>query len=105
MVVAVSPRGEFAIMDGHAPLLAALARGPIRIHADGGTLIFACDRGALRANGDRVSLLVESGVPLEEIDLSDVEAELTRLGETDDAANVDEKERLTLLRTVKERYG
>ena len=105
MVVAQSPRGEFAIMDGHAPLLAVLDRGPIRIHADGETRIFACHRGTLRTTGDRVSLLVESAVPVEEIDLSEIEARIRQFGETDDVADVEEKDHLALLRTVKERYG
>jgi F-type H+-transporting ATPase subunit epsilon len=105
MVVAESPRGEFAIMDGHAPLLAVLDRGPIRIHTGGETRIFACRGGTLRTTGDRVTLLVQSGVPLEEIDPSELEAKLTRLEETDGAANVEEKEYLSFLRAVKERYG
>jgi F-type H+-transporting ATPase subunit epsilon len=105
MVVAQSPHGEFAIMDGHAPLLAVLARGPIRIHTASETRVFACRRGTLRTTGDRISLLVESAVPVEEIDLSDVEARVSQLGEGDDLANIEEKEHLALLRTVKERYG
>ncbi len=104
MVVARSPRGEFAIMGGHAPLLAVLDRGPVRIHTADGTRVFACRRGTLRTTGDRVSLLVESAVPVEEIDLAGIEARMTRLGEGDDVANVEEKEHLALLRTVKERY-
>ncbi len=105
MVVAQSPRGEFAIMDGHAPLLAVLDRGPIRVHTDGETRVFACRRGTLRTTGDRVSLLVESAVPVEEIDLSAVHARIAQLAENDDVANAKEKEHLALLRTVKERYG
>ena len=105
MVVAQSPHGEFAIMDGHAPLLAVLDRGPVRIHTDGETRIFACRHGTLRTTGDRVRLLVESAVPVEEIDLSDVEAQMTQLAENDARAHVEEKEHLALLRTVKERYG
>ena len=105
MVVARSPRGEFAIMDGHAPLLAVLARGPIRVHTDGETRVFACRRGTLRTTGDRVSLLVESAVPVEEIDLSAVQARIAQLAEKDDVANAEEREHLTLLRAVRERYG
>ena len=105
MVVAQSPRGEFAIMDGHAPLLAVLARGLVRIHTANETRVFACRRGTLRTTGDRISLLVESAVPVEEIDLSDVEARVSQLGEGDDVADVEEKKHLALLRTVKERYG
>ena len=105
MVVARSPRGEFAIMDGHAPLLAVLDRGPIRVHTAGETRVFACRRGTLRTTGDRVSLLVESAVPVEEIDLSAVQARITQLAENDDVADAEEREHLTLLRAVKERYG
>ena len=105
MVVAQSPRGEFAIMDGHAPLLAVLDRGPVRIHAEGGTRVFACRRGTLRTTGDRVSLLVESATPLEEIDLSTVESRMTRLSEGDEDIDTEEQEHLALLRAVKERYG
>ena len=105
MVVAQSPRGEFAILDGHAPLLAVLDGGPVRIHTADETRVFACRRGTLRTTGDRVSLLVESAVPVEEIDLSDIEARASKLGEGDDVADVEEKEHLALLRTVKERYG
>jgi len=105
MVVTRSPRGEFAIMDGHAPLLAVLDAGPIRIHADGDTRVFASRGGTLRTVGDRVSLLVESAVPVEEIDLSDVQARLSRLADRDDAADVEEREYLDLLRTVKEAHG
>jgi F-type H+-transporting ATPase subunit epsilon len=105
MVVAQSPRGEFAIMDGHAPLLAVLGKGSIRIHTADGTRIFACRRGTLSTTGDRISLLVESAIPVEEIDLSAVEARVSQLGEGDGAADVEEKEHLAFLRTVKERYG
>jgi F-type H+-transporting ATPase subunit epsilon len=105
MVVASSSRGEFAIMSGHAPLLAVLARGPIRIHTDGKTRIFACRGGTLRTSGDRVSLLVESAVPLEELDLSELETRLALLGESEDAKDLQEKEYLSFLRTIEERYG
>jgi len=105
MVVAQSPRGEFAILDGHAPLLAVLDRGPVRIHTAGATRVFACQRGTLRTTGDRVSLLVESAVPVEEINLSDIEARVSKLGQGGDVADAEEKEHLALLRTVKERYG
>lgn len=105
MVVAQSDRGEFAIMDGHAPLLAVLGRGPVRIHAGDEMKVFACRRGTLRTSGDRVSLLVESAVPVEEIDLSEVDARMTRLAGSEDTSAVDEVEHLTLLREVKERYG
>jgi len=66
--------------------------------------VFACRRGTLRTSGDRLTLLVESAVPVEEIDLSEVEARRKRLAEADDA-DPDEQAHLALLRAVKERYG
>lgn len=105
MVVAQSPHGEFAIMDGHAPLLAVVARGPIRIHTDTETRIFACRSGTLRMAGGRVVLLVESAVPIEEIELSQVRAQMIQLEESSDPARSDEKGHLALLENVKERYG
>ena len=105
MVVARSPDGEFAIMDGHAPLLAVLDRGPTRIHTDSETRIFACRSGTLRTTGDSISLLVESAVPIEEIDLPEIQGQMMQLAESDDRAHVEEKEHLALLRTIKEQYG
>ncbi len=101
MVLAQSPRGEFAIMEGHAPLLAVLDSGPVRVHTVDGTKVFACRRGTLRTTGNRTTLLVESAVPVEEIDLSEVEARQKRLTEAD----LDEQAHLALLRSIKERYG
>ena len=104
MVVARSPRGEFAIMNGHAPLLAVLDRGPVRIHTKDGVRVFACHPGTLRVSADRAALLVESAVPLEEIELSDVEARLAGLGEGG-AADTERREHLALLHATRERYG
>ncbi len=103
-VVAQSPRGEFAIMDGHAPLLAVLGSGPIRIHTEGGLRVYACRRGTLRVAGDQVRVLVESAVPAEEIDLIAVEAELDRLGD-EAGTSPHAQDQLAMLRAVKERFG
>ena len=35
IIVARSPDGEFAVMDRHAPLLAALGPSPLRIKTEG----------------------------------------------------------------------
>ena len=105
MVVAKSERGEFAIMDGHASLLAVLDRGPVRIHTSDQTRVFACPRGTLRTSGDRISLLVESAVPVEEIDLSEIASRMAQLAEVEGGSAGDEAEHLALLREVKERYG
>lgn len=105
MVVATSPRGEFAVMDGHAALLAVIEHGPVRIHAQGGTSVFACRSGTLRTDGDRVSLLVDAAVPIDEIDPAVVDGQLAALADRDDAQAVEERKHLEMLRTLKERYG
>lgn len=91
MVVARSPRGEFAVMAGHAPLLSALESGPLRVKSNDGERVFACFGGALRVSASAdVEVLVQDAVPLEEIDLSD---------------SAQPEQRLLVLRSTLERYG
>jgi len=102
MIVARSVRGEFAVMDGHAPLLAALDDAPLRIKTGEEETVLACCGGTLRVGGDgAVDVLVEDAAPLEEIDLAEVDRRLSSLGKGDDR----ERRRLSLLKRVKERYG
>jgi F-type H+-transporting ATPase subunit epsilon len=51
MVVARSPEGEFAIMRGHIPFLAALVPGSVRVHTDSGREVFFVPGGVLEASG------------------------------------------------------
>jgi len=105
MVVARSPRGEFAIMEDHAPLLAVLDPGAVRIHTAEATQVYACQRGTLRTIGGRITLLVESAIPVDEIDLSDLDRRIASLAETEGPSRDDERDRLTRLRAIEERYG
>lgn len=95
MVVARGTQGEFAVMDDHAPLLAALRGGPLRIKTTDTDHVFACFGGTLRVAEDRsVTVLVD-----EAIALSDIDAALEESSEGDIDAR-----REVLLR-VKETYG
>jgi len=69
-VTARSPRGEFAVLPHHAPLLAELAAGPVRIQTASGERRFACFGGTLAVEGDRIVILGSEIVPREEIDLA-----------------------------------
>jgi len=69
-VTARSPRGEFAVLPHHAPLLAELAAGPVRIQTASGERQFACFGGTLAVEGDRIVILGSEIVPREEIDLA-----------------------------------
>jgi len=68
MVVARSERGEFAVMEGHAPLLSALRSGPLRVQTAESEQVFACFGGTLRVTESAdVAVLVEDAVPVDEI--------------------------------------
>ena len=69
MVVAHSPAGEFAVMADHAPFLAELDAGPLRIKADGEERAFALLTGVLRVTEQGVTILAREAIPAEEIDL------------------------------------
>ena len=54
MVVARSPEGEFGIMNGHIPFLAALVPGKVTIQQSGGERLgFLVTGGFLEASGSR----------------------------------------------------
>ena len=107
MVVAQSPRGEFAVMTGHAPLLAVLAQGPIRIHTEEKERVFICRGGTLRVADDEITLLVESAVTIDEIDAEHVKLQLAASREDEEATSeaLTEREYLLALQAAKERYG
>src|SRR5688572_12431637 len=51
MVVARSPEGEFGIMKGHIPFLAALVPGLIKVHTGSNVETFLVTGGFLEASG------------------------------------------------------
>jgi F-type H+-transporting ATPase subunit epsilon len=93
-VTARSPRGEFAVLAHHAPLLAELAMGPLRIRTATEELRFACFGGTLAMDGSRVVILGSEIIRREEIDL---EAERLRAGTSPEAVA---RARLELLEKV-----
>lgn len=73
-----SQSGYIEVLYGHAPLLAELAPGEVRLH--GGTHhtgdCFFVARGFVEVLPERVTILAESAVPPEEIDKSNAQLEL-----------------------------
>lgn len=60
MVIARTAEGEVGILPNHAPLLGALANGPVVIHeAGGGSVVAAVHGGFLSVADNRVGILVE----------------------------------------------
>lgn len=63
MVVARGAEGEFGVLAGHAPLIAALKAGPLKIQAAGATRHFALHDGWLRTDGRRAEVLAWMALP------------------------------------------
>jgi F-type H+-transporting ATPase subunit epsilon len=79
LIVARSPHGEFAVMDGHADLLAVLTSGVLRWKRAGVEHAIVCQGGTLSLTGNRATLLVERPYRMDEIDLAAVRAQLETL--------------------------
>ena len=93
IVVARSPEGEFAVMEGHAPLLAALGPSPLRVKAEDGERAFALRGGVLQVTEDGVSVLAHEAIPAQEIDVAAVIADIEGLtnGELQEGSSRDEE--------------
>jgi len=109
MIVARSEDGEFAVLDGHAPMLVALRAGAVRVRTEGGDRIFACAPGVLRVGAQSVTILAPTGLPADEIDLPSVRRRLDQLVADADGPSGDPRLRreiaeLETLRTVGEAY-
>lgn len=85
IVVARSPEGEFAVMDRHAPLLAALGPSPLRIKTESEEHVFALSGGVLQVTANGVTILAHEAVPAEEIDVAFVNARREELASFDSA--------------------
>ena len=75
LVVAQSVEGQLGILPAHAPLLALLDVGPLRVRSDKEELRAVIDGGFLHVRDDRVDVLAEHAEMESEID---VEAERAR---------------------------
>ena len=105
MIVASSPRGDFAIMADHAPLLATLGHGPVRVETEEGEQAFACLGGTLRVAEGRVTILAESAMPVAEIDLSSIRDQLAQLPSDEEGTSNPQREALLALERIKEKHG
>lgn len=61
MVELPGKRGRFAILRNHAPIIASLAEGPIRVQPSGGAeLSFDCKAGYVECKANKVSVLLSA---------------------------------------------
>lgn len=105
-IVARSPHGEFAVMDGHAPILAVLVPGVIRLQIDGEERVIVCKGGTFSLADKSVTVLVEQPYTLEEIDPDSLRVQLAKLQAEEPSASLSEEiAYLELLCRVKETHA
>ena len=72
--------GYMEVLYGHAPLLAELGAGDVRVHggADGGEQIYNVSWGFVEVLPDRVTILANDALKPEEIDVARAQQQLDR---------------------------
>lgn len=69
--------GQIGIWPGHAPLVAALGSGLLRIGEEGGKVArFAVRGGFLKVGGSKVTILVDNAVAEGDVDVAEAKREL-----------------------------
>jgi F-type H+-transporting ATPase subunit epsilon len=71
MLIVPGAAGEIGILARHAPLVAMLRAGEIRVKAGGDWQAFAAGPGYCKVQQDRALVLVDDAVRAEEIDLEE----------------------------------
>ena len=79
MVVVPGSEGDFGVLAGHAPLMSTIRPGAIDIYADDMDHVTArvfIDGGFAEVGDNGLTILAESAVPVDEIDVAGVAQEL-----------------------------
>ncbi len=80
-VEAPSVEGQFGILPGHLPLLAALKCGLLRYRTEGKEHVVAIGPGFIEAEPDRVELLTDLFARPEDIDVDEAKKDLAKAEE------------------------
>src|SRR5690606_6402987 len=80
-IAAPSVEGEFGVFPGHLPLLAALRAGVLKYRVGGRDLVAAVGPGFVEAGAAKVLLLTDSFARPEDVNPSEVQAELAKAEE------------------------
>lgn len=72
-VVIPTVDGEIGILPGHIPLLTQVAGGALRVTKNGRVELLAVGKGFAQVQGNKVSVLAESAITEEKIDVNAVE--------------------------------
>jgi F-type H+-transporting ATPase subunit epsilon len=76
MLVVPGADGEIGVLARHAPLVAMLRAGEIRVKSDGRWQAFAAGPGYFKVQQDRALVLVDDAVRAEEIDVEEARREI-----------------------------
>lgn len=93
MVVIPGIEGEMGFLVNHAQLMSTLADGTVRVLSDASTVAhrFALQGGYVQVTGDKVIILADRALPVEDIDLGDVRAKISaaeeEISKADDSAD------------------
>lgn len=77
MVIVPGVEGEMGFLQGHAPLVSALADGTVRLHKEAGDKerAVALQGGYVEVTGEKVIILANRACAVEDIDVEAVRAE------------------------------
>ena len=76
MLIVPGADGEIGVLARHAPLVAMLKAGEIRVKADGSWETFAAGPGYFKVQQDRAIVLVDDAVRAEDIDVEAAKREI-----------------------------
>ena len=97
MVIVPSVAGEVGILARHAPFIAQLRVGDVRIHQPDGTIVvYATSEGFMSVDEDHLLVLVEQAELAEEIDRARAETALAQAEQILSDASLEETTRLTM---------
>lgn len=105
-IVARTPHGEFAVLNGHAPWVAVLEPGVIRLLAAGTEQVLLTRGGTFELADNEAVLLVEQPHQLKDIDVPALKEQIEALQSQDEMTHADDQEveYLELLCRVKESH-
>lgn len=97
MVIVPSVAGEVGILARHAPFIAQLRVGDVRIHQPDGTIVvYATSEGFMSVDDDHLLVLVEQAELAGEIDRARAETALAQAEQILSDASIEESTRLTM---------
>ncbi|MCG8528409.1 MAG: ATP synthase F1 subunit epsilon [Opitutales bacterium] len=80
-VVLPTIEGETGVLPGHIPLITKIQRGELKLQEGTNVDLIAVDTGYAEVIGDRVAILTEGAVDIEDVDLGSIQAAQQRATE------------------------